>query len=58
MKNIVLVVLLLFSQLGHAEAPEWLLKAIKVDNPNQLGYWFNPGEDCPISREEGQEIAS
>ena len=54
---IVLLGLLLFSQLGHAEDPEWFLKAIKVKNPNQLGYFFEVNHNCPVTKKEGQTYA-
>jgi len=55
-KILALLVLLLFSQLGHAEEPIWFTEAIKVDNPNELAYWFTLEKECPLSKVEIQEI--
>jgi hypothetical protein len=52
MKKTLAICLLLLSQQAYAEEPfQWLLDALKVDNPNQLRYFAFVGETCPISRE-------
>jgi hypothetical protein len=56
MRKILLICLLLLSSQSYAEEQKWFLDAIKVDNPNQLGYWFNVDGDCPITNVEGQKI--
>lgn len=54
LKIFVLLVLLLFSQLGHAD--DWLHQAIKVDNPNELAFWVKFGGECPVTKEAVQKI--
>jgi hypothetical protein len=41
-----------------SEKPQWLLDALKVDNPNQLAVWAVAGEQCPITTDEMKEIVS
>ena len=47
----------LFAAAGtHADAPEWLREAIRKDNPYELGYRVFVELDCPIGREDVEEI--
>ena len=40
----------------HADAPEWLHQAIRKDNPEELGYRVFVELDCPIGRQDVEEI--
>jgi hypothetical protein len=47
----------LFAAAGtHADAPEWLREAIRKDNPYELGYRVFVELDCPIGREDVEQI--
>jgi len=51
------VALLLFSSVSIADdLPAWLYKAIKVNNPNELAYFINLDEDCPLNNDELTKI--
>lgn len=54
-KTILLIGLLLSTASVSAEVPDWLDKAIKVSNPNQLAY-FVDANGCPLKKEELQDI--
>ena len=41
-----------------AEAPQWFLDAIKVDNPNQLAVYTYADEECPFTTEDLKTIVS
>ena len=48
--------LITFTHQAHAQ-PDWLSKALKVDDPNQLRYyWSFSGKGCLITEDEAQEI--
>jgi len=52
-KGLLVSILLLLSGGATAqESPDWFLKAIKTETPDQLSYYFHVSEGCPFTEEK------